>query len=224
MPEGISRPNGTSSVSFMAKFDEKGAGSSSHIHISLWNGAENVFNGDLKEGPLEVSDTFRWFLGGWIKFVPDMMPFYAPTINSYKRFVDESWAPTRLAWSLDNRTAGFRVVGNGPGLRIECRIPGADCNPYLTYAAALASGLKGIEDKIEPPECFTGDIYSATNLPRVPYSLEEASPGISKQRFCQKCLRDDDVIKHYTHFFNKEIEDFRTSVTDWERKRYFERI
>ena len=89
------------------------------------------------------------------------MVFYAPTVNSYKRYVDASWAPTRLAWSYDNRTAGFRVVGDGPSLRIECRIPGADCNPYLALAASLASGLDGIANRIEPPECFVGDVYAA---------------------------------------------------------------
>ena len=105
--------------------------------------------------------TFRWFLGGWIAHAPEFMVFYAPTVNSYKRFRAGSWAPTRLAWSHDNRTASFRVVGKGPSLRIECRIPGADCNPYLCFAAALASGLDGIANKIEPPPLFEGDAYAA---------------------------------------------------------------
>ena len=121
------------SVSFMAKFDQKQAGSSCHIHLSLWEGDTNSFSGE--------SEIFQQFLAGWIAHVPDVMPFYAPTVNSYKRYRAASWAPTRLGWSNDNRTAGFRVVGEGNGLRIECRIPGADCNPYLAFAAALASGL-----------------------------------------------------------------------------------
>jgi glutamine synthetase len=107
--------------------------------------------GDTPLGPVLCSDEFRWFLGGWIAHAPEFMVFYAPTVNSYKRFRAGSWAPTRLAWSHDNRTASFRVVGKGPSLRIECRIPGADCNPYLCFAAALASGLDGIANKIEPP-------------------------------------------------------------------------
>ena len=107
-------------------------------------------------------------------YVEDFMLCYAPTVNSYKRFREASWAPTRLAWSQDNRTAGFRVVGEGPSSRIECRIPGADCNPYLVYAAALASGLEGIERRIEPPPMFTGDVYSASDLPRVPSTLDQA--------------------------------------------------
>ena len=117
------------SVTFMAKFASGQAGSSCHLHVSLWRDGHNAFPGEGKFGPVECSDVFRWFLGGWIAHVPDVMVFYAPTINSYKRYVDGSWAPTRLAWSYDNRTAGFRVVGKGKSLRIECRIPGADCNP-----------------------------------------------------------------------------------------------
>src|SRR3954469_22536765 len=154
------------SVTFMAKFAADRAGSSCHIHLSLRRDGKAAFEKD--------GDLFRWFLGGWIAHVPDVMVFYAPTINSYKRYVDASWAPTRLAWSYDNRTAGFRVVGDGPSLRIECRIPGADCNPYLALAASLASGLDGIKNQIEPPECFTGDLYGAKNLRRVPRALAES--------------------------------------------------
>ncbi len=211
------------SVTFMAKFASDKAGSSCHIHISLWKDGKNAFVGDQTFGPVKGSDLFKYFLGGWIKYVPDVMPFYAPTINSYKRFVDGSWAPTRLAWSYDNRTAGFRVVGSGSSLRIECRIPGADCNPYLVFAAALASGLEGIKNKVEPPEIFEGDIYAATDLARVPYSLQEALLNFKKSDFNKKVFGAD-VLKHYTHFFEKEVEAYNQSVTDWERKRYFERI
>jgi glutamine synthetase len=151
------------------------------------------------------------------------MPFYAPTINSYKRYVDASWAPTRLAWSYDNRTAGFRVVGKGSGLRIECRIPGADCNPYLAFAASLASGLDGIKNQIEPPNCFVGDIYAAKHLARVPYTLQESVDQFASSDFAKNAFGVE-VVEHYTHFFLKEIEAYNTSVTDWERKRYFERI
>lgn len=210
------------SLTFMAKYAEDGAGSSCHIHLSLWNGDENAFAGDQQIGPVMGSDEFRWFLGGWIKYVPDVMPFYAPTVNSYKRYVDGSWAPTRLAWSYDNRTAGFRVVGKGKSLRIECRIPGADVNPYLAYAAALASGLAGIENKIEPPEIFIGDIYAASHLPRVAYTLEEATESFANSEFSKKAFGEQ-VVQHYAHFFRTEAEAYRKAVTDWERKRYFER-
>jgi glutamine synthetase len=211
------------SVTFMAKFAEDRAGSSCHIHISLWKDEKNAFVGKQQFGPVECSDIFRWFLGGWIAHVPDVMPFYAPTVNSYKRFADASWAPTRLAWSYDNRTAGFRVVGKGPSLRIECRIPGADCNPYLAFAASLASGLDGIKNKIEPPECFEGDIYAAKHLPRVPHSLEEAIGPFETSVFAKKAFGKK-TVEHYTHFFRKEAEAYRQTVTDWERRRYFERI
>lgn len=211
------------SVTFMAKFAADRAGSSCHIHISLWQDGKNAFAGKQKSGPVEGSDLFRWFLGGWIARVPDVMPFYAPTVNSYKRFADASWAPTRLAWSYDNRTAGFRVVGHGPSLRIECRIPGADCNPYLAFAASLASGLDGIQNKTEPPECFTGDIYAAKHLPRVPYTLGEAITTFENSDFAQKTFGEK-VVEHYAHFYKKEFEAFNQAVTDWERRRYFERI
>jgi len=203
------------SVTFMAKFAADGAGSSCHIHLSLWRDGSNAFAGR--------SDAFRWFLGGWIAHVPDVMPFYAPTVNSYKRYVDASWAPTRLAWSNDNRTAGFRVVGDGPGLRIECRIPGADANPYLALAASLACGLDGIANRIEPPAAFVGDVYAAKILPRVPYTLAEAAEIFSKSAFAKKAFGDD-VVEHYTHFFRTEVAAYDKAVTDWELKRYFERI
>lgn len=211
------------SVTFMAKYDETQAGSSCHIHISLWKEGKNAFVGDGPCGPITASNVFRHFLGGWIKYVPDVMVFYAPTINSYKRYVDGSWAPTRMAWSFDNRTAGFRVVGHGNSLRIECRIPGADCNPYLAFAGALASGLKGIRDQIEPPACFEGDIYQAKDLPHVPKTLKESVERFSKSAFAKEAFGDQ-VVEHYTHFYRQEIEAFEMSVTDWERKRYFERI
>lgn len=211
------------SVTFMAKFAADQAGSSCHIHLSLWQDGKNVFPGNQKIGPVEGSDIFRWFLGGWIAHVPDVMPFYAPTVNSYKRYVDASWAPTRLAWSYDNRTAGFRVVGKGQSLRIECRIPGADCNPYLAFAASLASGLDGIEHQIEPPPIFTGDIYAAKDLPRVPHSLGEAVGRFESSAFTQKAFGEK-AVQHYAHFYKKEQEAYDRAVTDWERRRYFERI
>jgi glutamine synthetase len=203
------------SVTFMAKFAADGAGSSCHIHLSLWNGGKNAFAGR--------SDAFRWFLGGWIARVPEVMPFYAPTINSYKRFVDASWAPTRLAWSDDNRTAGFRVVGEGASLRIECRIPGADANPYLALAASLACGLDGIANRTEPPEAFTGDVYAAKSLPRVPYTLSQSVELFERSAFAKRAFGEE-VVEHYAHFFRTEVAAYDKAVTDWELKRYFERI
>lgn len=246
------------SVTFMAKYKTEQAGSSCHIHISLWRNGKNAFVGDedfgrvnterlkgepakndrvaggqvegrkakseqTKTGPLKVSKVFKHFLGGWLKYVPDVMVFYAPTVNSYKRFVDGSWAPTRIAWSADNRTAGFRVVGSGSALRIECRIPGADCNPYLAFAAALASGLKGLQDEIMPPECFAGDIYEARHLPHVPKTLKEARDLFAASAFAEQAFGRE-VVAHYAHFYAQEVEAFEKAVTDWEHRRYFERI
>jgi glutamine synthetase len=150
------------------------------------------------------------------------MVFYAPTVNSYKRFVDASWAPTRLAWSYDNRTAGFRVVGHGPSLRIECRLPGADANPYIAYAAAIAAGLDGVENKIEPPPIFQGDVYAAQDLPRVPTTLYEAIGEFERSTFAREAFGAD-VAEHYLHFLRTEQRKFDEVVTSWERARYFER-
>jgi glutamine synthetase len=211
------------SVTFMAKFDAARAGSSCHIHFSLWKDGKNAFAGEQELGPVKCSDAFRHFLGGWIAHVPDVMPFYAPTVNSYKRYVDGSWAPTRLAWSYDNRTGGFRVVGRDQSLRIECRIPGADANPYLAFAASLASGLDGIGNRIEPPDCFVGDIYAAKSLPRVPYTLAEATDRFAASEFARRAFGEE-VVAHYAHFFRTEQAAYTSAVTDWERRRYFERI
>jgi glutamine synthetase len=212
-------------VTFMAKFDENLAGSSSHLHVSLWDktGKQSLFAGSQKIGPVHGSDIFRWFLGGWIAHTHELMAFYAPTVNSYKRYQAGSWAPTSLAWSHDNRTAGFRVVGHGNSLRIECRIPGADVNPYLAYAAALASGLDGIRRCIEPPDIFIGDIYTAQGLPQVPRTLREAIDALEGSRFAREAFGPD-VIEHYLHFYKTEQAAYDRAVTDWERARYFEQI
>jgi glutamine synthetase len=211
------------SVTFMAKVDETQAGSSCHMHLSLWSADGNVFAGGKQIGPVRCSDQFRWFLGGWMQHVPDVMVCYAPTVNSYKRYMSGSWAPTRLLWSHDNRTAGFRVVGDGPGLRIECRIPGADCNPYLAYAAALASGLDGIAHRIEPPAMFAGDAYKAEAVARVPATLRDATELFARSEFARRAFGND-VVEHYAHFFRTEESAFQAAVTDWERRRYFEQI
>ncbi len=211
------------SVTFMAKFSEKQAGSSCHVHLSLWQGNKNAFAGSRRLGHVECSDVFLKFLAGWLAHAPEMMVFYAPNVNSYKRYQSGSWAPTRLAWSHDNRTAGFRVVGKGDSLRIECRIPGADCNPYLVYAAALASGLDGIASDMQPPPEFRGDAYLATELPHVPKTLSEATRLFEQSDFTRRVFGED-VVRHYAHFFHTEQAAYDRAVTDWERSRYFERI
>ncbi|HEV7766313.1 MAG TPA: glutamine synthetase family protein [Thermoanaerobaculia bacterium] len=214
------------SVTFMAKWDERYAGSSCHIHASLWNpNGEPLFNpsagGDEPLGPIRCSPLFRWFLGGWMKHIRELFPFFAPYPSSYKRYVAGSFAPTGIAWSYDNRTAGFRIVGHGSSLRIECRMPGADANVYLAFAATLAAGLDGIANRIEPPDAFEGDVYGAMNLPQVPHSLRESIEALEQSEFARAAFGDD-VIEHYLHFFRTEQRKFDAVVTDWERKRYFE--
>lgn len=213
------------SVTFMAKFDEDLAGSSCHLHISLWDKEEskNLFAGDELLGPVKVSDTFRWFLGGWMAHAAEMMLFSAPTVNSYKRYQAGSWAPTGLTWGYDNRTVSFRVVGKDNSLRIESRIPGADINPYLAFAAALASGLDGIRNRIEPPDIFAGDAYSTQNLQHVPRTMSDAIAALEQSGFAREAFGED-VIDHYLHFFKTEQAAFEGAVTDWERTRYFEQI
>jgi len=202
-------------ITFMAKWDERYAGSSCHIHMSLWDAEvkKSFFEGE--------SDTFRHFLGGWMAHIRELFAFYAPYPASYKRYVPGSFAPTGIAWSHDNRTAGFRIVGEGPSLRIECRAPGADANPYLAFAATLAAGLDGIENRIEPPPAFEGDVYAARELPHVPHTLNESIAALESSAFARQAFGDD-VIDHYLHFFRTEQRKFDSVVTDWERRRYFE--
>ncbi len=211
------------SVTFMAKPAAGQAGSSCHLHLSLWRGEDNAFAGEQRLGPVSGSSVFRHFLAGWMAHADELMVLYAPTVNSYKRFEDGSWAPTRAAWSFDNRTAGFRVVGSGQSLRIECRIPGADVNPYLAFSAALASGLDGIERQLEPEPMVEGDVYHASDLPRLPRSLAGAAERFAGSEFARTSLGEE-VVAHYAHFFRTEQAAFDRAVTDWERKRYFERI
>lgn len=204
------------SVTFMAKWRTDLAGSSAHQHLSLWDetGAKNLF--------ADQGDTFRHFLGGWMEHARAIAPFYAPYPNSYKRYVYQSWAPTALAWSQDNRTAGFRVIGQGSSTRIESRIPGADSNPYLAIAATLAAGLDGIERRTEPPPEFVGDVYDGADLPRVPANLPEAAREFAGSQMLRQAFGTD-VIEHYSHFFATEQRKYDEAVSDWERARYFER-
>jgi len=199
------------SVTFMAKYAADRAGSSCHVHVSLWRDGVNA------------EEELRWLIGGWLTRVPELMVLLAPTVNSYKRYVDGSWAPTRLAWSHDNRTAGFRTVGHGDSRRVECRIPGADCNPYLALAALVAAALDGIEHRVEPPPAFVGDAYGASEIDQVPRSLREATDLFAASAFAKEALGAE-VVEHYTHFFRTEQAAFDAAVTDWERRRYFERI
>lgn len=210
-------------LTFMAKWDERYAGSSMHLHASLWDGSgKPLFPGSEPFGPVHSSPLFRWFLGGWMQHIREIFAFYAPYPSSYKRYVAGSFAPTGIAWSYDNRTAGFRVLGHGAGLRLECRAPGADANPYLAFAMTLAAGLDGIRNQIEPPPMFSGDVYTAQDLPQVPHSLNESIDALAQGNWARSTFGDL-VIDHYLHFFRTEQRKFDEVVTSWERARYFER-
>src|SRR5215471_763192 len=210
-------------VTFMAKWNERLAGSSMHQHLSIWNpaGEQNLFAGGSPDGA-EGSDLFRWFLGGWMAHAEELAALCAPSVNSYKRFQSASFAPTSVAWSRDNRTVGFRVVGHGESLRIECRIPGADANPYLAYSAALAAGLDGIAMHIEPLPAFDGDAYAAKSLARVPGTLRDATDRLASSSFAREAFGTE-FVDHYVHFLRTEQRKFDEAVTDWEKARFFER-
>src|SRR6266550_1577506 len=162
------------SITFMAKYSMDAVGSSCHVHSSVWNGDGTTALMWADDGPHHLSDIFRGWLGGLLATGRELAWLFAPSVNSYKRYQPESWAPTALAWGRDNRTCGFRVVGRAGGFRVESRLPGADVNPYLAYAATIAAGLHGIEHGLDPGPRFDGNAYAAPGLDRVPDSLVEA--------------------------------------------------
>jgi glutamine synthetase len=206
-------------VTFMAKPHVDRAGSSFHLHSSLWSldGKKNLFAKGVDDR------FFQHYVGGQLALGRAMAYWFAPTINSYKRYQSGSFAPTRLAWGVDNRTCGFRVVGEHNATRIENRIPGADANPYLAFAATIAAGLHGLEKKLNPGPLFRGNAYENKKVPQVPKTLRDALDEFEKN----KVLRDvfgERVIRHYAHAGQLEQAAYDQSVTDWEMKRYFERI
>ncbi len=206
-------------VTFMAKWRQDLAGNSCHIHASLWTaGGEPAF----VDAEGRENDTFRHFLGGQLALAREYTLFLAPYVNSYKRFQAGSFAPTNIVWSRDNRTAGFRIVGHGPSTRVECRMPGADVNPYLAYAAMLAAGLHGIDNRLDPGPEYTGDAYRSGDVPALPRTLREAAELLDGSRALREALGDP-VVDHYVHAARWEVSVFDQVVTDWERVRYFER-
>ena len=211
------------SVSFMAKYDIDRVGSSCHVHSSLWavdGGTSAMPDEDDAHG---LSDTARWWLGGLMAGASELALCFAPYVNSYKRFQPASWAPTAVAWGLDNRTLGFRVVGRGEGRRVECRIPGADANPYYAFAATIASGLHGIEQHLEPGDPYVGNGYTADDLPRVPHTLVEAIELFEGSEIARKAFGDE-VHHHLLNTAEQEWAYFNQHVTDWELRRGFERL
>ncbi|MBM3474614.1 MAG: glutamine synthetase [Armatimonadetes bacterium] len=210
------------SVTFMAKWAADEAGSSCHLHSSLWDAAveRNLFWEPDPPGP---GPLFRQFLGGLLRYGRELTYFVAQTVNAYKRYQPASWAPTRMVWAPDNRTCAFRVVGHGQGFRIENRIPGADTNPYLAFAATIAAGLRGIEEDLDCGDPFRGDAYLGDELPRVPESLEHALDLFAGSSLAREAFGDA-VVEFYLHTGRIEATAFRSAVTDWERIRYFEQL
>lgn len=211
------------SVTFMAKWRYDLAGSSAHVHASLWDAAGETPLFLDKEAEYGMSKLMRQFVAGQCKYARDMTYFLAPYINSYKRFQAGTFAPTKSVWSLDNRTAGFRLCGErSKGIRIECRIGGADLNPYLAFAALLAAGLAGIDEKLELEPPFSGDAYVRDDVPEVPKTLREAVECLDRSEFMRETLGSA-VVDHYVHTGRWEQHEYDRRVTDWELMRGFER-
>ena len=209
-------------ISFIAKLDGAQAGNGFHIHTSLWD-AEKETNLFWDAGKKKPSGLFRCFLGGLVKYSRELAYFFAPTVNSYKRYQPGSWAPTAIVCGHDNRTCGYRVVGADNSLRIENRMPCADANPYLAFAATLAAGLQGIEERIEADDSYRGNAYLDNNLPHLPLSLEQAVELLDRSELARQAFGTE-VVDFYVKHGNHEVNAFNQAVTDWELRRYFEQL
>jgi glutamine synthetase len=207
-------------ASFLAKWHHSRVGSSSHVHQSLWKDGQSVFFD--KDDKLGMSALMKNYMAGMLKYAPDYTYFLAPYINSYKRFQKGTFAPTRTIWSVDNRTAGFRLCGDGSkAVRVECRIGGSDLNPYLAMAAQLAAGIAGIEEKLELGEPMSGDVYQGKSE-SIPQTLRDARETLHGSKMLRSAFGDD-VVEHYARAAEWEIDDFDRVVTDYEIARGFER-
>jgi glutamine synthetase len=211
-------------ITFMAKWNYGLAGNSAHIHQSLWSkdGAKPLFYD--RQGDHGMSALMKNYVAGLLAHAGEITYFLAPYINSYKRFQAGTFAPTRAVWSFDNRTAGYRLCGaESKGVRIECRVGGADLNPYLAFAALIAAGLDGVEKKMELEPVFSGDAYDTKRAAReIPKTLRDALALLDKSSFLRGAMGDD-VIDHYLHTGRWEQFEYDRRITDWEIKRGFER-
>ena len=207
------------SLSFMAKYDQR-EGNSCHIHLSL-----RALDGGLvfwDKDKDQRTPLYDSFVAGLLDSMTDFTLLYAPNVNSYKRFADASFAPTAIAWGMDNRTCAVRLVGSGGSARLENRVPGGDVNPYLAVAAMLAGGLDGIERKLKPVPATEGNAYES-GLPTVPRTLHAARDAFASSKVARSVFGDA-VVDHYTNMADVELASFDASVTDWERRRGFERL
>ncbi len=210
------------SASFMAKPFIDEIGSSCHIHCSVWDGAGR--SPLLPANGHRESEVLDRFIAGQVAYGRELAVLFAPNVNSYKRFQPNEFAGTNLGWGHDNRTAGLRVVGEGPSLRLEHRVPGADVNPYLAIAAMAAAGLAGIEEKLERPEPLAGNAYDDPTVPRMPRSLDEALARFEASKVARDAFGST-AFDHLRNFFRQELDAFHhETVTDWELVRYFERV
>ncbi|MCU1677369.1 MAG: glutamine synthetase, partial [Frankiales bacterium] len=207
-------------LTFMAKFDQR-EGNSCHIHCSFRGLGGELVLADT-DSPDGMSDVGRAFVAGQLKYIRELTLLLAPNINSYKRYVEGSFAPTALRWGRDNRTCGFRLVGHGPSLRLENRVPGGDVNPYLATAAVIAAGLAGVEEGLELEPAFEGNAYESDSA-RVPSGMGEALSLWESSAFARSVFGDG-VVDHYAHMASTEIAAYGRAVTDWERYRGFERL
>ncbi len=210
------------SATFLPKWHKDRVGSSSHVHQSLWTAdGDNVFQDSSDD--LGMSDLMRHYMAGLIKYAPDYTYFLAPYINSYKRFQKGSFAPTKTVWSVDNRTAGFRLCGAGTkAVRVECRIGGSDLNPYLALAAQIAAGIAGIQEALELAPPTSGDVYETRNAAEIPQTLRDATETLRGSAMLRAAFGED-VIDHYARAAEWEVEEFDSTVTDYEIARGFEK-
>ena len=211
------------SLTFMAKYAMDEVGSSCHIHSSVWDreGARSLMWDEA--APHHLSDTFRHWLGGLVHASRELSLLFAPTVNSYKRFQPDSWAPTAVAWGLDNRTCGLRLVGHGQGYRVESRIPGADVNSYLAFAGVIAAGLWGIEHQLDPGEPFVGNAYTDPDVAHIPSTLVE-SIDLFRGSEVARWAFGDEGHHHILNTAEQEWASFNRAVTDWELRRNFEQF
>lgn len=212
-------------ITFMAKPRIDEPGSSCHIHSSIWSlDGTPLCAADPADGaPYGMSAEMRAWTGGILAHSRELSLCFAPFVNSYKRYQPGSWAPTAVVWSPDNRTCGLRLVGHGPGMRIESRIPGADCNPYIAFAAVIAAGLDGIDRGLDCGDPFVGNAYTADEVERIPWNIVEAIAAFESSELAADAFGDD-VRFHLLHTAKEEWRAFNNVVTEWELRRNFERI
>ena len=209
-------------ITFMAKYSMDDVGSSCHVHASIWDATTDTSATADPAGRNGMSAPFRSYLAGMLATAREFSLLFAPTVNSYKRYQPGSWAPTAVAWGSDNRTCGLRLVGHGSGMRVETRIPGADANPYLAFAGAIAGGLHGIEQGLTLEDPFVGNAYESTSVARIPWNIVEAIDLLEGSQAAKDSFGEL-AHSHLVTTARHEWSYFNKTVTDWELRRNFER-